>query len=66
MPCKPVTRQTNPTSAKPNNIEPKTKMSTEDKQKKGGDDMGTLATALGKIMIQMQEEGRKDRERERE
>ena len=66
MPCKPVTRQTNPTSAKPNNTEPKTKMSTEDKQKKGGDDMGTLATALGKIMIQMQEEGRKDRERERE
>ena len=43
----------------------KDKMSQEENAKRVGDEMGALATALDKLLVQVQEESRKDREKDR-
>ena len=57
-----IPRQTRSITTKIN----KDKMTQEESARKGGDEMGALATALGKLIVQVQEESRKDREKDRE
>ena len=44
----------------------KDKMAQEENANRGGDDIGALATTLGKLLIQVQVESKKDRETDRE
>ena len=57
-----IPRQTRSITIKIN----KDKMTQEESARKGGEEMGALATALGKLIVQVQEESRKDREKDRE